>query len=268
MSAKKNPRKTLAGIILDSGLDICTKTATKILNAVGIRSFVAFRKAVLNSRNAKRRLEWAKQFRLLDAGDWARWVFSDECSVELFGVSRKTRFWITKQDRFKPRFVQGRFQKGGGSLLIWGAISVHGPGPLLFIEGSINGETYAEIVQQTIAPYLFQLLGDHDHVFKFADDNAPPHRSHKAQKAFERFNIQRVWWPASSPDLNPIENLWAAIKDRLARYQRLPRNFGELRSRIEEIWRQITPEECQKLITSMTGRMQEVIKNRGWYTSK
>ncbi len=139
---------------------------------------------------------------------------------------------------------------------------------LLFINGTLNGAMYRDIAERTIIPALFRDMAETGTRQIFVDDNAPAHRCATASEVFERYDAQRVWWPASSPDPNPIENLWAFIKAKLSKDSPRPTNLPELASRIEYHWRSIPPAYCVKLIESMPGRIKELRERKGWYTSK
>ena len=70
-------------------------------------------------------------------------------------------------------------------------------------------------------------------------------------------------WSAQSPDLNPIEHLWATLKRRLNQYERPPKGMLELWECVEDCWDSITPNECQNLYRSMPKRIAAVIASKG-----
>lgn len=75
-----------------------------------------------------------------------------------------------------------------------------------------------------------------------------------------------IKWPAQSPDLNPIENLWAILKRRLAVHERAPKNMDELWHRVHDEWNNISKENIQNLVESMPNRIKSVKKNKGLWT--
>ena len=73
-------------------------------------------------------------------------------------------------------------------------------------------------------------------------------------------------WPAQSPDLNPIENLWQQLKRRLQSYQEEPVGVFELWERVKVEWKKTTQAECLRLIESMPARINAVLKAGGGHT--
>ena len=74
-------------------------------------------------------------------------------------------------------------------------------------------------------------------------------------------------WPAQSPDLNPIENLWDELQRRLRKRNPRPANKHELYTALKEEWERIPRKIYKKLIDSMPRRVQECIEKNGSPTS-
>ena len=55
-------------------------------------------------------------------------------------------------------------------------------------------------------------MGFEDGSRTFQQDNGPKHKSRVVQNYLEEEGVNALPWSAYSPDLNPIENLWAMLK--------------------------------------------------------
>ena len=96
-------------------------------------------------------------------------------------------------------------------------------------------------------------------------DNAPCHTTSTVKQFFEEQYLIVMKWPAQSPDLNPIENLWKIIGETVM--ARKPTNVADLWQKLQEEWNKITPEQCAKLVASCGQRCAQVIQNKGIFTS-
>ena len=97
--------------------------------------------------------------------------------------------------------------------------------------------------------------------WRLHQDNDPKHTSRIA-KEFLQKNVPTVMdWPSNSPDLNPIENLWAIVKRNVEK--RKPRNLSELEKFSVEEWNNIPDSLLISLVNSMKQRCREVIERRG-----
>ncbi len=145
------------------------------------------------------------------------------------------------------------------SVMVWGAMSSAGVGPLCFLRSKVNTAIYQEVLEHFMLPAADQLYGDADFIFQ--QDLAPAHSAKATSTWFKDHGIPVLNWPANSPDLNPIENLWGIVKRKM-RYAR-PNNAEELKATIRATWALITPEQCHRLIDSMPRSIAAVIQAKG-----
>lgn len=263
-NVRKNPKQSAKVLGASLSTPVSGQTVRKYLNSNNIFSYKPLKKPIISKKNAKHRLQWAKEHAALTKEDLDLWVFSDEAPFNILCSEYSGRVWSTPNTRSERNKLKIRAHSGGGRVMIWGAISVHGPGPLVFLEGTVNGLKYANIAEKTIIPYLFELMGESGKPFVFVDDNAPAHNSRVASEIFEKYDARRIYWPASSPDLNPIENLWAWMKRKLWDSDQQYKSVEDMKAAITRIWAEITPEYCRELIYSVPKRCIEVIKAKGW----
>ncbi len=90
------------------------------------------------------------------------------------------------------------------SVMVWGAMSSAGVGPLCFLRSKVNTAVYQEVLEHFMLPAADQLYGDADFIFQ--QDLAPAHTAKGTKSWFNDHGVGVLDWPANSPDLNPIEN--------------------------------------------------------------
>ncbi|CAF1115017.1 unnamed protein product [Didymodactylos carnosus] len=139
-------------------------------------------------------------------------------------------------------------------------------GLLITYTGRVNGPAYIEIFKDALTDFIENAFGPGNPNWVYMQDNAPPHTSKFAMKWLKDKNINVMKWPPSSPDLNPIENLWDNI-DKKLRYLK-PTNVTQLEQMIHDLWNKVSCQECQSLVDSIPRRIRQCIKARGNSFSK
>ena len=119
----------------------------------------------------------------------------------------------------------------------------------------LNSKDYQAVLDRFLIPLL-----KNDSIFM--QDGAPCHRSLSTLDFLDLRNICLLSvWPAQSPDLNILKNLWSVLKSRVNK--RLPKTSDELWAITQEEWHAINKDEVIKLFDSIPTRLQAVILNKG-----
>lgn len=240
---------------------VSPRTVRRRLCENNLRSYVQKRKPFRNSKQKCKRFAWCKSYQAWSAKKWSQVVFSDESHFEV--VNRKSRVYVRRlpHEKEAPFNFQPRQQGGGGSVSVWGSFSAHGVGRLVVYEGRLNAQGYINTIFDALPEHLDEVsMKTRDRVL-FQQDNAPCHKAKKTMQWFKDKNIDVLDWPAVSPDLNPIENLWNIIDMEL--HKHVINNRAALEEAIKAEWYKITPELCSKLIDSMPRRIHRVAKAKG-----
>lgn len=258
---KKNPEITAREIKETLSLTVSTKTIKRRIKDTGLKSHLKLKKPLISKKNKVKRLEFAKKYINKPAEFWESVVWSDESKFEIFGSKRRKRVWRKSNEALNPRMVQSTVKHGGGNVLVWGCFSNNGVGNLTRIEGKMTGPMYVNILQENLNASV-QKMGLEN--FTFQQDNDPKHTSKVAKKYFEDSNISLLDWPAQSPDMNPIENLWAYLDEKIDKTG--VKNSNEYFIRLNDAWNKIDIQFLKKLVESIPRRLSAVIDARGGHT--
>lgn len=158
-----------------TGVRISTQTVRSRLHGHGLRARRPAIRVPLTVRHIRDRLDFGQfhlNWRLVD---WEPVLFTDESRYCLDFTDRRARVWRLPSERFHQDNVAEHDRYGGGSIMVWGGISLRGKTDLHIIEnGTLTGLRYRdEILDVYVRPYAGAIGPD----FILMDDNARAHRA-------------------------------------------------------------------------------------------
>lgn len=245
------------------GEHISVRTVERVLDMEGLKTYVQQKKPSLTADQKSARLKFARDHLKWTVEDWKNVMFSDEttfCRIEPFG---KKYFHMRPETMHSsPNPSQKRKQGGGGKMMFWGCITYHGVGDACRLPEGLDSELYVKILRD----YVF---ASRDYYkldpakFMFQQDNSRVHTANIVQKYFRKSKMTVLEWPVNSPDLNPIETVWAYIRRELDQYETDPKDLDDLWKRVNFIWGKIPTQFLHNLYEGMPRRMQMLRRGRG-----
>jgi transposase len=119
----------------------------------------------------------------------------------------------------------------------------------------IDAETYIECLKKCLLPILRKYPSR-----VFMQDNASAHNAAVTQDFFSKHHVQVLEWPATSPDLNPIENFWAHMKRKAGYFppitSKSKASVEAMRVRIQKTIDNIPQKEIDEFALSFSRRLE------------
>ncbi|MBW0478381.1 hypothetical protein O181_018096 [Austropuccinia psidii MF-1] len=175
---------------------VSTRTIQRKIHKFCKHLRIAPKKPYLRPQYFEWRLAFAQAHRHWTIKDWAWVVWMDESAFELGKKVDWVRVWRTPQEKWN-------FEN-------------------LAVKASWYGGHFVRRSWMEQAPWICG-----HHCLLLMEDNAPIHTARASTDWQDWHKIQKLDWPAHSPDLNPIKNVWKTMKSQMSKlYQ--PQTVEEL----------------------------------------
>ncbi|GFV13006.1 transposable element Tcb2 transposase [Trichonephila clavipes] len=178
---------------------------------------------------------WCREHRNWRDDEWGRVLFTDESRFSLSSDSHSILIWRERGSRNHPSNIIERDRYGGRGVLVWrygSAVPFYGT---CYIQ-------YIPYFLYTVQYFLYTVA---------------------AEQLLESEDIERMDWPARSPDLNPIKHVWDFLGRRLAARTIPPVTIRELRLALQDEWAAMPQQLIATLILSMGRRCETCLAVRG-----
>lgn len=243
------------------GVEASTRTVRRRLFDNGLASRRAAKKPLLTPKNVKDRLAFCRKYEGWTTEQWGKVMFSDESPFPLFGPCGKSIVRRRTGERFNKDCVIPTV-KHPATLHVWGCFSGKGTGALTILpkNTAMNAKWYVEVLNSHLLPTIADQFPNQEVIFQH--DGAPCHNAKISKKFLDDNGVQILGpWPGNSADLNPIENLWSIVKNKVNKNK--PTNLTQLGDLIEAEWKAIDQKIINSLVNSMPKRIKTVLKKRG-----
>jgi transposase len=141
------------------------------------------------------------------------------------------RGWGPRGDRVRTKVPHGRWK----TMTFLAALRCDRIDAPWLLDGPINGEKFRIYVEKVLVPTLSP-----DNVVCM--DNLGSHKGKMIRRAIRAAGAKLFFLPKYSPDLNPIEQVFAKLKHLLRKAR--ARDFDAVTAAIGQLLDAFTPEEC------------------------
>ncbi|GFX36119.1 transposable element Tcb2 transposase [Trichonephila clavipes] len=187
----------------------------------------------LTRQHRTARLQWCREHHNWTEHDWACVLFSDESRFSLSSDCRRQLIWRESGTAYRPENIQEKDRYPTCSIMVWAGIM-------------INSRTCLHVVAN------WTMTGQ-----RYIDEVLLP------DDCLDSEGIQRLVWPARSPDLNPVENVWDALGRQVAGRNYPPTNKNTLIRALTEEWDKLPQQLLDNVVQSMVRRVECCITLHG-----
>uniref|UniRef100_A0A1A8HWM8 Transposase Tc1-like domain-containing protein n=1 Tax=Nothobranchius kuhntae TaxID=321403 RepID=A0A1A8HWM8_NOTKU len=173
-----------------TGVNVSTQTIRKRLHEDGLRAKRPVVGPVLTAQHHRARLAFAQEHQNWQVRHWRPVLFTDKSRFTLSTCDRRERVWRRQGERYAACNVVQHDRFGGGSVMVWGGISMEGRTDLYCPgNGALTAIRYRdEILEPFVRPYA-DAVGPG---FLLMHDNARPHVARVCRQYLEDEGLKQL----------------------------------------------------------------------------
>ena len=212
------------------------------------------------------RLEWCRGKIRYKLPMWKRVHWSDECSFNLTKRNGNLRVWRRRGERYHEDNIAPNRASGRISVNVWGCVANDCKMDLVDIHGGLTAQKY---VDEVLSPHVEPHIDNHALADRaiFMQDGATPHTARISTDFLTAAAIDVLLWPAKSPDINIIENIWSSMSRFINGMKPMPRTVAELRAAVHIAWQRESQARIRRLVASVPRRLRAIVDAQGGHVN-
>lgn len=269
-------------LMLEAGIDARTvscKTVRRLLHRHGYKYIQARRKGILTVADHERRLKFARGIKR----EYTCSLWTDQVAFYLDGVSfahkykpadqarsRQGRIWRKPEEGLRTGCTAKGSHCGSGGRMARFMVAISYREGVVLCEqyDTLDGHYFKDLVEREFGN-MFEKANKGDSKL-WIQDGDPSQNSALARCSWLALGAQLLSIPPRSPDINPIENFFKLVKDRLTK-DAIANNitwesFPDFSKRVRETILNMDKAVIDKIIESMNKRMDLIISKKGGKT--
>lgn len=273
--ARQSCRMPLGELGNQSIPSVCEQTARRTLARFGYHRRKARRVPFLTPVKKDRRITIARELKAtpyITADTFTHIIWSDECYVQLGDTPGSIYVMRLSGKAYDEGCTIPTFKESSVRVMVWACVMRGRKGPLVVLDypggkgGGMNSDRYiTQVLEGVLLDFYLDMVDERAYIL-FQQDGASCHQSKRTLGWLDDHGIPLLPHPPSSPDLNPIEPVWADLKRLIRAHPHHPSSAAELIQAVQKAWAALSVDDIDKHTGSFARRIDAVIEAKGGNT--